>query len=1188
MTSSTTIPLPPDLAPATSGSAQDAAANSDSTNRTMCDLTPTTINGRGSKQPWAQFMPLEAGEVEATFTLYHVSSAAHAMYLFLSVVTAGLFALVCYWLPHRWVRMFGRKVNQIDDSAVTAAEIASSGMASGGGVAIVPKSGSMWVGIVNSWGEADIAKVSAETFRGSSANVFGTEPSNDEKQSSSSVLAMLVSFEYRSLRFVWNPAQYRFAILGEWKDGKWTRIGSAGVDSTWALSEGTIAERKQAFGENSVVIAEPSTLHLILFEVISPFTVFQVFSLIIWSVNDYYWYAMAVFLITVISAIMTLRQTKQNIHRLRELGQHASTVRVLREHKWITLPSESLVPGDLVAINHAVTPELPCDVLLLSGDAVADESMLTGESVPVAKTGTANPSLVLRDLDLTQPTFPDRVSRFVLFSGTKLIRVRGGHFGHIPADDQEDATTAKDTALGLVLRTGFNTAKGTLIRSMLHPRPHRSEMTRDAFKFLGVLGLFGLVGMVYTLYMYISEGSSAKVIIIRSLDVFTIIIPPALPACLSAGISFALGRLRPRKIFCISPNHINMAGQVRCVVFDKTGTLTEDGLDVLGVQPRDGEFVTQVDQVGDEMVRAMAVCHDVKVLGSETGSGLIGDPLDVKMLEWTRWTVRDSVQHGMQVSSPAVAGKMQEISVVKVYEFAAALRRMAVIVTGIKDDAGMRMYAKGAPESMAEICDQSTIPANYDALVNDFAHRGLRVLAVATRPIKSAELDAGIDTISRAQMEQGLAFLGFVVFENQLKPGSRVAVETLRDAAIRCLVCTGDNILTAVSVGREARILDPLDRVYVPRVMRSEKGLVWEAHDDATDTLDGGLHALATKTHVTGNAIVLAVTGEAWEYLLEHASPEDMTVVLSHGVVFARMAPEQKRSLVEKLRDHYNGTGVAFVGDGANDVSALRAADVGLSLSEAEASIAAPFTSAERDIGCVLTLIKEGRAALVTTHSCFKFMAAYSCAQFSSVCLLYAISANLGDFQFLYIDLILVFPLALAMARSEASQTLARRPPADRLLSAPIMFVIVAAIMLQLGMQFFIFFYVRMQSWYTDPEVDPENKIVSCLEGTAVFLLSCFMYMCMAVCFAAGEPYRTNLFKNRVFVSCLAVVLGLTITLANIRVEDVMWFFDLKPLQNGFQWQIVGFAAIYAAVVLLLERAAGPLFDQSAKVGVAQ
>ena len=97
--------------------------------------------------------------------------------------------------------------------------------------------------------------------------------------------------------------------------------------------------------------------------------------------------------------------------------------------------------------------------------------------------------------------------------------------------------------------------------------------------------------------------------------------------------------------------------------------------------------------------------------------------------------------------------------------------------------------------------------------------------------------------------------------------------------------------------------------------------------------------------------------------------------MLVKAQIFARMSPDEKNEVVERLQSL--GYTVLMCGDGANDCAALKAADVGISLSEAEASVAAPFTSRTPDISCVLDVIKEGRAALVTSFSCFKYMLAH-------------------------------------------------------------------------------------------------------------------------------------------------------------------------------------------------------------------
>lgn len=131
--------------------------------------------------------------------------------------------------------------------------------------------------------------------------------------------------------------------------------------------------------------------------------------------------------------------------------------------------------------------------------------------------------------------------------------------------------------------------------------------------------------------------------------------PPALPATLSIGTSFAISRLRNLDIFCISPNRINVAGKVNVCCFDKTGTLTEEGLDVLGVRCPDrssdrfGEMYSDINDLPSQptqagkanFVYALATCHQLKVVG---GGEIIGDPLDAKMFEFTKWTLEEPQQ----------------------------------------------------------------------------------------------------------------------------------------------------------------------------------------------------------------------------------------------------------------------------------------------------------------------------------------------------------------------------------------------------------------------------------------------------------------------------------------------------------------------------------------------------------------
>jgi magnesium-transporting ATPase (P-type) len=163
------------------------------------------------------------------------------------------------------------------------------------------------------------------------------------------------------------------------------------------------------------------------------------------------------------------------------------------------------------------------------------------------------------------------------------------------------------------------------------------------------------------------------------------------------------------------------------------------------------------------------------------------------------------------------------------------------------------------------------------------------------------------------------------------------------------------------------------------------------------------------------------------------------------------MSPDQKAQLVEEFQTL--GYIVSMCGDGANDCGALKAAHVGVSLSEAEASVAAPFTSKIQNISCIPKLILEGRCALTTSFGVFKYMALYSMIQFISVIILYTNRTNLGDTQYLYIDLVITTTVAVLMGRTKPWNVLVKQRPPGSLVAGATLFSLVCQILATLAAQ---------------------------------------------------------------------------------------------------------------------------------------
>lgn len=184
--------------------------------------------------------------------------------------------------------------------------------------------------------------------------------------------------------------------------------------------------------------------------------------------------------------------------------------------------------------------------------------MLTGESVPIIKAPLPNSN------DEYDPTTDQK---HTLFGGTKVLLIK--HEG-----DQK--------TIALVSRTGFTTEKGNLVRDILYPRHHEFKFYRDSLFFIGFMFIVAIIGYSSTFKFLTENGVSKEDKTYRFFDMVTVAVPPILPIAITFASIYALFRLKFKKIYCVSPPRINVAGRVNYMVFDKTGTLTEDDLQIYG------------------------------------------------------------------------------------------------------------------------------------------------------------------------------------------------------------------------------------------------------------------------------------------------------------------------------------------------------------------------------------------------------------------------------------------------------------------------------------------------------------------------------------------------------------------------------------------------------------------------------
>ncbi|XP_077394602.1 polyamine-transporting ATPase 13A3-like isoform X1 [Festucalex cinctus] len=873
--------------------------------------------------------------------------------------------------------------------------------------------------------------------------------------------------------------------------------------------------------------------------------------------------------------------------------------------------STTLVPGDVITIpaNGII---MPCDAVLICGTCTVNESMLTGESVPVIKTSLPNSGEEANEIYSTEDH-----KRHTLFCGSHVIQSRH---------------CADELVKVVVVRTGFSTEKGQLVRSILYPKPTDFKLHRDATHFLMAMVVLAVIGFIYTVTIDVLNEVHVRGIIFDTLNIVIVAVPPILPVALAAGLGHAQRRLKRVGIFCLSPQRINICGQLNLVCFDKTGTLTEDGLDLWGIQrAEDGIFSPADTQVALSLVKTsfvacMATCHSLTTIEGK----LFGDPLDLKVFTATGSildepreekaalynlnvsTVVRLPQQVIQQVSLFLNGNLQrmnnmcnfqsgEFGIVRQFPFSSALQRMSVVVRQLGQK-HFDVYLKGAPETVANLCKPHTVPQGFKETLESYTRQGFRVIALAHHQLESELSLPEVQSLGREQIETDMDFLGLIIMQNKIKEQTAGVLLDLRQANIRTLMVTGDNMLTAISVARECGMVQAHERVIiadaVPPNDQDAASIMWRYsenpvlknnHMSDISFAGEGLHgAEDTGCH-------FAVSGQAFAVISEHF-PQLIHKILLRATVFARMCPEQKTQLVQALQniDYI----VGMCGDGANDCGALKKAHSGISLSELEASAASPFTSTIPNISCMPNLIREGRAALVTSFCVFKYMALFVVILFCSTTLLYSVLTNFGFYQFLFIDIGITFFVVFSMSLNPAWKKLVQQTPETSLISCTVLYSLTSQIFSCLLFQLVAFFLVQQQSWYEQPKsihhsskndlndlfnvtvTPPSGELyganylfadVRNFENTSIFYVSAFQYLTVAIIFSKGKPFRQPSYQNWAFMLSVFTQYAFFLFVLLYPIPAVDDVFQIADIPYEWRITLLIIVLVHAVVSFLLE-----------------
>ncbi|OFW58646.1 MAG: ATPase [Actinobacteria bacterium RBG_16_64_13] len=718
------------------------------------------------------------------------------------------------------------------------------------------------------------------------------------------------------------------------------------------LSQEEASRRLREHGPNRLAEAGVKSAGRILAEQFaSVLIVILVVAAVVSAVLGDYEDAAVIAAIVILNGVLGFRQeyrAEKTMSALRQLA--APIVKVRRDGEVREVPAEDLVTGDLVLLEAGSLVPADCRVVL-SASLRTQESALTGESEPAEKT--------VDPLPQTGVPLGDRLN--MVFMGTAIAYGRGE---------------------AVVVATGMGTELGRIAEMIQTVHREPTPLQRRLAQLGRWLAVIALVLVVIILAQGLIRGEGARIMFLTAVSMAVAAVPEGLPAVVTVALSLGAQRMLRRRALIRKLPAVETLGSVTVICTDKTGTLTENRMTVamLDVAGREVDLQEEMERGRPACPAVDDACQVAEVLQTRPAVTLlvVGGAL-----------CNDSVLKSFRAAEPGGKGEelralgdptegalviagaqlglpkpVLERSFPRVAEipFDSERKRMTTVhsapaepVFGLE---GLTRYlsrlgaehisfTKGAPESLLPIASkvwdgEQVLPlddgvrSRIESANNTLAGRGMRVLAVGFRALTGSDVNSrlGAGSTASLELERDLALVGLVGMIDPARPEAREAVLTARSAGIRPIMITGDQPLTAANIAVQVGIVTPEE-------------------------------AKAPDFRILTGLDLARLTAEELRLAVDNVS------------VYARVAPEQKLTIVQALQDQ--GQIVAMTGDGVNDAPALQRASIGVAMGITGTDVAkeaADMVLLDDNFATIVAAVKEGRAIYDNIRKFIKYLMA--------------------------------------------------------------------------------------------------------------------------------------------------------------------------------------------------------------------
>lgn len=664
------------------------------------------------------------------------------------------------------------------------------------------------------------------------------------------------------------------------------------------------------------------------------------------------------FVVVLNSVLGVIQENKaeEAIAALKEMT--AAKSKVLRDGQIVTIESAGLVPGDVVVLEAG--DSIPADGRIIEEASMkVEEAALTGESVPVTKTAEAMEiSEGAKDVALA-----DR--RNMVYMGSTVVYGRGK---------------------AVITGTGMDTEMGKIADALAQAEEELTPLQIKLAQLSKILTklVLGICLFIFVLGVIKAGELSMDVMIdtfMLAISLAVAAIPEGLVAVVTIVLSIGVTKMSHRSAVIRRLTAVETLGCAQIICSDKTGTLTQNKMTVVDYAGHDRDL----------LAAGMALCCDAELKITDGTEEVVGEPTEAALVAYS------SVQNLPKTELVKLFPRVGEAP------FDSGRKMMSTVHKNNDMDAPAGLdteldkliarseyvqFTKGAPDVVLRHCshiltDHGIEPITEDLAANvkrdnaRMAGKALRVLSLAARVYHERPTD-----FSDEALEQDLIFVGLTGMIDPIRPEVKDAVAECRTAGIRPIMITGDQLDTAVAIGKDLGII--------------------ESADDA-------------------------ILGAA----LDDMSDEELLNKVGTYSVYARVQPEHKVRIVKAWRARQMVT--AMTGDGVNDAPAIKSADIGVGMGITGTDVTknvADMILADDNFATIVSAVEEGRRIYANIRKCIHFLLATNISEVLSILIATILNFTiLKPAHLLWINLITDSLPALALGMEEGEGDAMKQQP---------------------------------------------------------------------------------------------------------------------------------------------------------------